>query len=297
MKTDHNANLPEDTKPATSLTKVLRQSKRVEELVKESVEELSSVNTDLKQDFASQRVPSLRVAAALERSESVEDKVEQASVKLEAVNEALAGEVRERVTLDQQFAAVTKQRQVAHHASMHDVLTGLPNRALFNDRLKQAIAQARRHRRALAVMFLDLDQFKDINDLHGHDVGDRVLKTVAQRLEQSIRSDDTVSRLGGDEFVFVLMEIPDQMSIAMIAETIMKAIQAPLNVDVRDHNIDLSLKASIGISIFPKDGTTVDALVSSADLAMYQAKRSKSGHSFAQDRNSGSKGPVLGANR
>ena len=289
MKTDPNAKLPEDAGP-TSLAKALGQNEHVRELVKDSAEELSLVNTALKQDMASQGDPSAGVVAdAVEKSEAVEEKMEEAAEKLAAVNKALAGEVRDRVRLDHQFAAVTEQQQAARHASLHDGLTGLPNRALFNDRLKQAIAQARRHHRALAVMFLDLDQFKYINDLHGHDVGDSALKTVAQRLKESTRSDDTVSRLGGDEFVFLLMEIPNDEGIAMIAEKIIKAIQAPINIRMHDRNIDLSLKTSIGISIFPKDGTNADSLVSSADLAMYQAKRSKSGYSFAQVGNRVSK--------
>ena len=127
-------------------------------------------------------------------------------------------------------------------------------------------------------MFLDLDGFKGINDSYGHDVGDRVLQTIAQRLKENTRDDDTVSRHGGDEFLYLLMEVRDERDIALIAEKILNAIQVPCNVSARD----LTISASIGISIFPKDGTTADTLVKSADKAMYHAKQTKSGYAFAQ---------------
>ena len=282
MMSEPKAKMPNVIEPPTSLTDVLGQSEQVQELVKESAEELLSVNTALRQGLDSaERPTAVVVAEALCKNESVERKVDDASAKLGVVNKALAGEVRDRVRLDHHIAAVTEQQQVARHASLHDDLTGLPNRALFRDRLKQGIAQAKRYHRTLAVMFLDLDQFKEINDLNGHDVGDRVLATVALRLKESIRSDDTVSRFGGDEFVFLLMEVADANAVAIVAEKIIMAIKEPMNVMARDCNIAMSLKASMGISIFPKDGNTVDALVSSADKAMYQAKRTKSGFSFS----------------
>jgi diguanylate cyclase (GGDEF)-like protein len=134
----------------------------------------------------------------------------------------------------------------------------------------------------LAVMFLDLDDFKDINDSHGHDAGDSVLQTIALRLKNNTRGDDTVSRHGGDEFLYLLTQIRDEKHIASIAEKIITAIQAPCDISVRGLNLRLSIKTSVGISVFPKDGATADALIKSADLAMYRAKQSKSGYSFAQ---------------
>ena len=281
MKTNPNAKLPEHAEPPTTLTKVLSQSEHVRDLVKESAEELASVNTALKQEIAIQD-PSPGVADALGKSEAVEKKVEDASEKLMVVNQALEGEVRERIKLDNQLAAVTEREEAARQASLHDNLTGLPNRTLFNDRLQHGIAQAKRHQWALAVMFLDLDKFKSINDSHGHDVGDIVLKTVAQRLRETTRGDDTVCRLGGDEFVYLLMEIRDEKNVAMIAEKTIKAVQAPMYISVRDLDLTLRIRSSIGISIFPQHGTTVDTLVISADLAMYQAKQGTSGYAFAK---------------
>ncbi|MEP6906344.1 MAG: GGDEF domain-containing protein, partial [Gemmatimonadales bacterium] len=196
--------------------------------------------------------------------------------------QALMGDVRDRVMLDHQFAAITEQEQAARHASLHDVLTGLPNRVLFKDRLEHGIAQAKRHEWVLAVMFVDLDKFKSINDSHGHDVGDSVLKTVSHRLKDGTRSGDTVSRIGGDEFIYLMMEIRDEASVAMVAGKIIDAIQAPMNISLSEPAFEVSIRASIGISMFPKDGTTADALITRADMAMYDAKQSKSGYAFAK---------------
>jgi diguanylate cyclase (GGDEF)-like protein len=277
MSAGSNAKLPERAPAAESLSKVLGQSEQAACLVKESAEELSSVNEDLKR----QMVGRAGVAVALEKNAAVEHKVEEATEKLAAVNQALEGEVRDRNMVDHQLAAAMEQEEAARYACFHDVLTGLPNRALFNDRLDHGFAQAKRHGWSLAVMFLDLDRFKNINDTYGHDIGDSVLRTVAQRLKDSTRGDDTVSRLGGDEFLYLLAEIRDEKSVAAIAQKIIKAIQAPFEVTVRGVDTTLSVGASIGISIFPRHGTTVDTLIISADMAMYQAKRRKSGFAFA----------------
>jgi diguanylate cyclase (GGDEF)-like protein len=158
----------------------------------------------------------------------------------------------------------------------------MPNRALFNDRLERGFAQAKRHGWILALMFVDLDDFKKINDRYGHDIGDSVLQTIARRLQDNTRGEDTVSRHGGDEFLYLAMDIQKEANISLIAEKIMEEIQAPLNVNVRDLNTSLSITASIGISIFPKHGTDADMLVKSADKAMYRAKQNKSGYSFAE---------------
>jgi diguanylate cyclase (GGDEF)-like protein len=278
-KAGSNAELSNGTQP-TKLTDVLKQSEHVKDLVKECAKELSSINVILKRGLAD-RDPLPDVENVLEKSAAVESKIQAASEKLSVLNRALKDEVRDRQMLDHQFAAATEQEEAARHSAFHDVLTGLPNRALFNDRLEHGFAQAKRHGLALAVMFVDLDDFKIINDSHGHAAGDGVLQTIARRLQDTMRGEDTVSRHGGDEFLYLLTEIRDEKSIAMIAEKIIQVIQAPCNVSVRDLNISPSVKASIGISIYPKDGTTADALVKSADKAMYQAKQHKSGYAFA----------------
>lgn len=161
------------------------------------------------------------------------------------------------------------EQQLAHLAH-HDALTDLPNRTLLADRLQQAIARARRLREVVAVLFIDLDRFKNINDTLGHAVGDRLLKAVADRIAGVTRAGDTVARPGGDEFVAVLTDIRTIEDIAKVAQKILRAFADPCHVDGHE----LFVTASIGISIFPNDGDDVDALVKNADRAMYQAKES-----------------------
>ena len=147
---------------------------------------------------------------------------------------------------------------------------------LFNDRLKQVLAQAKRHRRGVAVMFIDLDDFKRVNDSYGHDVGDTVLQNVAQRLQASMRAEDTVSRQGGDEFLCIMMEANDERDIAMVAGKMINVIAAPTEVG----DVKLIVKPSIGIAVYPEDGETATVLVTKADTAMYQAKRARTGYVF-----------------
>jgi diguanylate cyclase (GGDEF)-like protein len=276
MKNDPNAKFLKGTKLVKSLTQVLRESKDVKKIVKESADELASINVVLNEEFSSQE-PLPKVEDAIEKSEAVEIRVQEASVKLAGVNQALEDEVKERHMLERQLATVLDQQEETRHAALHDSLTGLPNRALFNDRLEHGLVQATRHKWTLAVMFMDLNNFKTINDSYGHDVGDAVLRIVGRRLEENTRGEDTVSRHGGDEFLYLLMDMKNEHDIRIIAENIIKAIQVPCKVRVGE----LIINPSIGISIFPRDGTTAEALTRSADTAMYQAKRSKSGYAFA----------------
>ncbi|MBL0122864.1 MAG: GGDEF domain-containing protein [Betaproteobacteria bacterium] len=281
MKIDQGKELPNDNAPAKALTKVLGQSERVKDLVEECAVELSTVNLDLKQELADgERLPGIEIA--LEKSEVIEDKVQVASDELAVVNLALAAEITERHDLERQLAEVTEQKDAAWHAAFHDELTGLPNRALFNDRLEHALAQATRHGWNLAVMFVDLDKFKEVNDSYGHAVGDSVLQTIAGRLKEHTRRADTMSRMGGDEFLYLLMETGDVRDVTQVAEKIIKSIQVPCDVIAGEGTVSPSVRASIGIAIFPRDGTTVEALIERADTAMYQAKQDQTGYAFAQ---------------
>ncbi len=154
------------------------------------------------------------------------------------------------------------------YQAYHDLLTRLPNRLLFADRMTQALAHATRNNIRIAVIFIDLDLFKEINDSYGHIVGDRVLQQVAERILKCVRAEDTVSRFGGDEFSLLLVNITSQEDATIVADKILAALRLPLNVD--DHDIRLS--ASMGIALYPEGGETIDALLHSADIAMYQAK-------------------------
>ncbi|MBX6420449.1 MAG: EAL domain-containing protein [Nevskia sp.] len=166
--------------------------------------------------------------------------------------------------ITQRKEAETLIRHIAHH----DALTGLPNRALLMDRLDMAIHQARRHGQHLAVLMLDLDHFKRINDTLGHLVGDRLLLGLAQRMQSALREVDTLARLGGDEFVVVLTEVERRESVVPAFDRLMQAITAPLTVDGHE----LAVTASIGAALYPEDGDDATALIKNADTAMYQAK-------------------------
>jgi diguanylate cyclase (GGDEF)-like protein/PAS domain S-box-containing protein len=154
------------------------------------------------------------------------------------------------------------------HSAQHDFLTGLPNRMLLNDRINQAITLARRHMRHVAVLFLDLDGFKHINDSLGHPTGDKLLQSIAKRLVGCVRASDTVSRQGGDEFVVLLSEVQLSEDAAVTAKRILQAVAAPHSIGQHD----LHVTASIGVSVYPDDGLDTDTLIKNADTAMYQAK-------------------------
>jgi diguanylate cyclase (GGDEF)-like protein/PAS domain S-box-containing protein len=154
------------------------------------------------------------------------------------------------------------------HSAQHDFLTGLPNRMLLNDRINQAIAFAMRHNVQVALLFLDLDGFKHINDSLGHAIGDKLLQSIAQRLEATVRASDTVSRQGGDEFVILLGEMKQPQDAVVMARRLLATVE-------RAHNInshDLQVTASIGVSVYPDDAGDVETLIKNADTAMYQAK-------------------------
>jgi len=155
------------------------------------------------------------------------------------------------------------------HAAVLDALTGLPNRAALVDRCAQAIAHARRHGSGFAVLFLDLDNFKQLNDAHGHAFGDHVLRLVADRMVATVRAVDTVSRHGGDEFVVLLIELTQPRDAQAVADKLLEAIRAPALVD----GVAVNVTASVGMAFFPDDGQEFETLVARADAAMYASKR------------------------
>lgn len=268
-------------KPFKALVNVLSQTVEVTGLVEDAAADLSSVNAGLKQAIEEESPPP-HVEHALVISETAGEKVQQAATKLALVNSALKDAVHERHALEIKLAEVTEREERSRHASFHDPLTGLPNRALSNDRLEHGLAQAKRHGWHLALMFIDLDDFKKINDTYGHDAGDRVLKVIATRLTDSTREDDTLSRHGGDEFLYVLTEYESEHDLTAIAEKLVTLVQTPCAISVGDAMIQTVVSASIGIAIFPRHGETPEALIKSADSAMYRAKRSRFRFSFAR---------------
>ena len=154
------------------------------------------------------------------------------------------------------------------HLAYHDALTGLPNRLLFKDRLTVAISHAQRDRAKLAVLFLDLDRFKVINDSLGHNIGDQLLQAVSARVQSCVRESDTVARLGGDEFTVLLPHLPHAEDAALVAQKIIDAVRYPFQIEGRE----FFMTTSIGISLYPDDGFDAETLIRNADTAMYQAK-------------------------
>lgn len=172
------------------------------------------------------------------------------------------------VVSGQDLTEIKMAEQRIKHMALHDPLTGLPNRTHVQDHLRRAIAQARRVKGYVAVLFVDLDGFKSVNDEKGHEAGDRVLKNVAGRLLTSMREMDTVSRIGGDEFLIILPVVKVPEEAAGVAHRVIRAITAPMEMN----GCAAALGASVGVSIYPMDGDHVDKLLNCADAAMYEAK-------------------------
>lgn len=165
----------------------------------------------------------------------------------------------------------------AERMALHDALTGLPNRVLLLDRMRQTLARRGRHREFVAVLFLDLDGFKPVNDTYGHECGDQVLKVTARRLVEAMRGGDTASRIGGDEFVLVLAELKNGLHAGLTANRLIKSVTNPIGY--KDFQVRVS--ASMGISVAPNDGEEPEELLRKADEAMYLAKKSgKNGYAF-----------------
>ncbi len=188
--------------------------------------------------------------------------------------EALLREVNEKLviaTVRAQTAADAAEqtvRQITHLAE-HDFLTGLPNRALLADRLERSIALAERHGKRVGLMYLDVDNFKEINDTFGHSIGDQLLQSIARRLLACVRFSDTVSRQGGDEFVVLLADVEDASGIVLTAQKLIEAMAEPHLIG--DQSLHVTL--SIGFSIYPDDAKDIDTVLCNADAAMYHAKK------------------------
>ena len=186
----------------------------------------------------------------------------EARESLQASRDALERAVGERT------AELEEAKARAQHLADHDALTGLPNRRLLEDRLRQALALSHRNRKQTAVMFIDLDRFKPINDSLGHAVGDVLLREVSQRLVNQLREGDTICRIGGDEFVVVLPEVKRSSDVAQVAQKVIEQVSYPVTIEERE----LAVTCSVGIAVFPDDGRDAETLIRNADAAMYHAK-------------------------
>jgi len=162
-----------------------------------------------------------------------------------------------------------RTEETIRRMAYHDYLTGLPNRKLFSDRLSMALAQAQRNKKRVAVAMLDLDHFKEVNDILGHDVGDLLLKAAAERLSAALRKGDTVARFGGDEFVLILPDLKGTEDALQVAQKIVESFRKPFLLDTHH----LTVTTSIGIAVYPHDGPDEIVLLKNADIAMYRAKK------------------------
>jgi len=186
----------------------------------------------------------------------------EADLRVKSALDELERAVAERT------AELQEAKARAQHLADHDALTGLPNRRLLEDRLTQALALSQRNRQQTAVMFVDLDRFKNVNDSLGHAVGDALLKEVSQRLVNQLRTGDTICRIGGDEFVVVLPEVKRSSDVAQVAQKVIEQLSQPVTIEERE----LIVTPSIGIAVFPEDGRDAETLIRNADAAMYHAK-------------------------
>lgn len=199
----------------------------------------------------------------------LEKLIQNRTEELARANDILKKEIEERI----------RAEDTIKHLAYHDALTGLPNRVLFDDRIGLALAQAKRYNQKVAVMFLDLDRFKNINDRLGHNVGDMLLKAVSVRLTELLRRIDTIARMGGDEFILLLTELKQDSTCLDIAGKILKMFERPFQIDKHE----IFITSSIGIALYPDDGQDPETLVQNADIAMYYAKEQGRNKYFRYD--------------
>lgn len=296
MTSDHGSSRTSTVDSSPLLVKALEKSLEVKDKVEKCANELSTVNETIKKEMAA-GITLHQAEKALAQSESVEDRVHECAGELNEVNNVLAQEIDDRNKLNRELIETLQELSttqnvlsdsqnvlaIAHEVveeakqrTLRDFATGIPNRELFNDRLDQAIALARRCDWILAVMFIDLDGFKQINDTHGHAIGDRVLQVVAQRLYEQVRSEDTVCRYGGDEFLYLLVNPRSIANIQRVAHNVFDRISQALFID----DLTLTVAPSIGVAVYPGDASTGQELVANADAAMYRAKEKKAGCIF-----------------
>jgi len=191
----------------------------------------------------------------------LEDKKAEQAQKIASRETELEQEISERRALEKQLT----------HLAFHDSLTGLPNRSLFTDRLQRAIAEAERKKESVVVMFIDLDDFKKVNDSFGHHVGDKVIQGAATRLKECLRDIDSIARLGGDEFTLLVPHVGDHEDIEIIARRLIESLEDPIVIE----GTEFRMSMSIGISVYPNDASNEDSLLRNADTAMYFAKHTR----------------------
>jgi diguanylate cyclase len=291
MTTENSSKARSQRMSAPPLKKALKKNQGVKKNMQDCAAELCTVNATVKKDMKA-GITLRQGKKALVQSERVENQVQDCVVKLDEVNKTLEQEIDDHNKRDSELREITEKLSIAERTlsdtedilasanqameeakqrSLRDAATGIPNRELFNARIEQAIALARRNNWVLAVMFIDLDRFKLINDTYGHAVGDEVLQAVAQRMQGRVRFEDTLCRYGGDEFLYLLVNPQGLESIQRVAEEMFERVAQPVIID----DLTLTVEPSIGVALYPNDGDTGLELVANADAAMYRAKKTK----------------------
>ena len=251
----------------------------VQARLRQAVGERLAATTAVEMHDATQRVQTivLECATALDQLHGMLAHERSRRERADADLNSVRAELEEA---QNELAGTRAEGLRVHHLALHDDLTALPNGSFFRERIDRELAGAEPERRALAVLYLDLDGFKAINDMHGHDVGDDVLRIIAARLARTVRAEDTVGRLGGDEFACLLTHMPSRARLCRLACELFDAVSAPFKLG----SLELSVRTSIGVAVFPADGANATALLKSADLAMYRAKRQQTGYAFFDQR-------------
>ena len=217
-----------------------------------------------------------RIARARAMLSGLQEKIAAVDNSSKLAHQSKLVEANERLVvaaMESHFAtdSVMQALDAVNRSSQLDPLTRLPNRTMMHDRITQGIASAKRHNQCLAILFIDIDQFKNINDTLGHAAGDQVLKNLSARMVDSVRDVDTVSRHGGDEFLILLPEVEHTNDAELVAKKLAKATAKTMTVG----KFKLKIGISIGVCVYPTDATDADALIASADRAMYKVKRAR----------------------
>ncbi|MEN3362972.1 MAG: hypothetical protein V7606_246 [Burkholderiales bacterium] len=283
-------------------TGALDRSAQIEAQVEECAEQISAITAALKVDVTPV-LATTDLELALAQSELVRQKIEKCAEELHTLNTALSQEMRERRRSERALAGmqvrligaqidvlearseltrVKDERERARYFAFHDSLTGLANRNLFSDRLEHALTHSKRYGTLLAVMCVNVDKFKAINEAHSHYVGDKVLQTMAQRLHDAVRSADTVCRTEGDQFLLLLEDVAAVDAAEFIARKVIRAIAQPFDVE----SLRLIVTACIGVALYPRDGKTAETLINNADSAVSVAKRGSARFAFYSPRQS-----------
>jgi diguanylate cyclase (GGDEF)-like protein len=268
---------PPRTDVASALADGIRDGlfEQLQRRLRTSVAECSIAAPDLHGEIAVRRLQS-RVLECADAMDEMKSMLDPQVARLAKLEHELAGAHAALQRLQAERRTLAAEERHSRHLALHDGLTSLPNGRYFRTRLAEALTPNSTAQRPLAVMYLDLDGFKPLNDAHGHPVGDELLKVIAGRLARTVRADDMVSRLGGDEFAFLMVGLSDRARLSELADRLGVIVSAPLKIG----QVRCQIRPSIGIALYPEHGTTAEMLIRNADAAMYQAKRTGSGYTF-----------------